>query len=199
MIMEIDKKTIKALSADARLEILKALKERRKMPSELSKELDLAPSTIVEHLKVLEETGLVERKDTGRKWIYYELTNKGDSLIKPRFPVEFVLMLSLGTIFILSGVLTSTSIEYQNFTYSVTKDVSTGGAPVAGSPTKGAPSAMNIPTENRTENVTTNETITVPITKLNYSSIALAIIGVIILAITIVNRKLIFKSSSIHI
>jgi DNA-binding transcriptional ArsR family regulator len=44
--MEIDRKTLKALAADTRLDILKSLSKRRKMPSELSKELDLATSTV---------------------------------------------------------------------------------------------------------------------------------------------------------
>jgi len=74
------------------------------MPSELSKELNLAPSTIVEHLNILEEAGLIDRKDTGRKWIYYELTSKGEGLIAPKFPIQFVLVLSLGLIFMLSGI-----------------------------------------------------------------------------------------------
>ena len=101
--MEIDRKTLKALAADTRLEILKSLGKRRKMPSELSKELNLAPSTVIEHLNRLEEADLVRREETGHKWIYYSLTEKGESLIKPRFPVQFVLVLTLGLIFIFAG------------------------------------------------------------------------------------------------
>jgi len=108
--MEIDRKTIKALAADTRLEILKSLSNRRKTPSELSKELKLAVSTVTEHLNKLEKAGLINRKDTGHKWIYYELTSKGSSLVKPRYPVEFVLMLSLGLIFIFLGVFRYFSI-----------------------------------------------------------------------------------------
>ena len=102
--MEIDRKTIKALAADTRLEILKSLGNRRKTPSELSKELDLAVSTITEHLNKLEEAGLVNRKDTGHKWIYYELSDKATGLVKPRYPVQFVLILSLGLILVFAGV-----------------------------------------------------------------------------------------------
>lgn len=111
--MEIDRKTIKALAADTRLEILKSLSNRRKTPSELSKELKLAVSTITEHLNKLEKAGLINRKDTGHKWIYYELTSKGSSLVKPRYPVEFVLMLSLGLIFIFLGVFRYFSIPME--------------------------------------------------------------------------------------
>lgn len=103
--MEIDRKTLKALSADTRIDILKCLKNRRKMPSELSKELSLAPSTVIEHLNKLETAGLVRREDTGHKWIYYNLTDKGRSLVAPKYPVQFVIMLSLGILFVFSGAM----------------------------------------------------------------------------------------------
>lgn len=103
--MEIDRKTLKALSTDSRMDILKSLGERRKFSSELSKELGLAPSTIVEHLKVLEDTSLIQRKDTGHKWIYYELTEKGRNLVKPTITTHIVLVLSLGFGFLITGGL----------------------------------------------------------------------------------------------
>jgi predicted transcriptional regulator len=49
---KIDKKTIKALATESRVNILRALAQRRKMPSELSKELGLAASTIIGHLGI---------------------------------------------------------------------------------------------------------------------------------------------------
>ena len=103
--MEIDRKTLKALSADTRIDILKCLKNRRKMPSELSKELSLAPSTVIEHLNKLERANLVKREETGHKWIYYNLTDKGKSLVEPRHPVQFIIVLSLGLLFVFSGAL----------------------------------------------------------------------------------------------
>ena len=110
--MEIDRKTLKALAADTRLDILKSLSYRRKMPSELSKELKLAPSTVIEHLNRLEEADLVKREETGHKWIYYNLTEKGESLIKPRVPMQFVIVLSVSLIVIFAGFV------YLNFTNS---------------------------------------------------------------------------------
>jgi DNA-binding transcriptional ArsR family regulator len=101
--MEINPQTLKALASDTRLAILKALAERRKMPAELSRQLGMSSSTVVEHLSVLEKSGLVKRVETGHKWIYYELTSKGVGLIKPRFPVQFVLMLSLGIVLVFGG------------------------------------------------------------------------------------------------
>ncbi len=102
-VMELDKNTIKALSADTRVEILKSLKSRRKMPSELSKELGLATSTITEHLKNLENVGLIQKKDTDHKWIYYELTGKGSNIVQPKYPVNILLTLGIGLILIVGG------------------------------------------------------------------------------------------------
>lgn len=103
--MEIDKTTLKVISADSRLEIMKKLTVRRMLPSELSKKLGLAPSTITEHLKKLEGAGLVEKKHTGHKWIYYELTDRGLGLINPDMGTKFVLVLSLGAIFVFSSAV----------------------------------------------------------------------------------------------
>jgi DNA-binding transcriptional ArsR family regulator len=108
--MEIDRKTLKALAADTRLDILKSLGKRRKMPSELAKELNLATSTVTEHLTKLEKADLIIKEDTGHKWVYYSLTRKGESLVKPKYPVHFILMfgiiivvISVGSIFLYSN------------------------------------------------------------------------------------------------
>ena len=103
--MEIDRKTLKALAADTRIDILKSLVKRRKMPSELSKELGLATPTITEHLERLAEAGLVRREETGHKWIYYELTEKGEGLVKPKVPIQFVLVLGVTLILISAGFI----------------------------------------------------------------------------------------------
>ena len=100
--MEIDRKTLKALGADTRLDILKSLKERRKTPSELSRELKLSSPTILEHLSKLGAADLVVREETGHKWIYYNLTRKGLNLVKPRVPVPLVLVLGLAIILVFS-------------------------------------------------------------------------------------------------
>ena len=111
--MDIDRKTLKALSADTRLDILKSLGKRRKTPSELSKELNLATSTIAEHLDKLEEAGLIKKEETGHKWIYYNLTEKGTALVKPKIPTNFVIILSVCILVVFIGFvyysITSTS------------------------------------------------------------------------------------------
>jgi len=101
--MEITKKTIKALASDTRLEILKILARRRRIAADIAKDLELAPSTVNEHLKKLEESELIRRKDTGHKWIYYEITEKGKNLVQPKTPVQFILILSLGFLMMVIG------------------------------------------------------------------------------------------------
>jgi len=101
--MEITKNTIKVLASDTRLEILKVLVKRRKIAADIAKMLDLAPSTVNEHLKKLEEAGLIRRKETGHKWIYFEVTEDGRNLVQPRSPMQFILVLCLGVIMMLVG------------------------------------------------------------------------------------------------
>jgi len=98
--MEIDRKTLKALGAETRMDILKSLKQRRKTPSELARELKLSSPTILEHLNKLGGADLVERVETGHKWVYYTLTKKGINLIKPRFPTQFVIILSISVLLV---------------------------------------------------------------------------------------------------
>ncbi len=134
--MEIDRKTLKALSADTRLDILKSLGKRRKMPSELSKEMGLAASTVIEHLSRLEDAGLVRREETGHKWIYYNLTAKGESLIRPKVPMQFVIVLGL-SVMIVASVFFFTSNYYvpdaSAFSApSIMKDTSMGQGRITG-------------------------------------------------------------------
>ena len=95
----LDRRTFEALAMESRIKILKALKERRKTQSELSKELVLAPSTVSEHLEKMLEAGLIVRKKDHHKWIYYELTEKGQHILSPQKASVFVFALSL-TLFV---------------------------------------------------------------------------------------------------
>lgn len=150
--MDIDRQTLKALAADTRLDILKSLGKRRKTPSELSKELNLATSTVVEHLNKLEEAGLIRREETGHKWIYYNLTEKGSSLVKPRIPMNFVIVLTVCVIIFVAGL-----VYYTNYnTFSGT----TAAPSVATSDQKGGnlqettSVSRNITNETNTTNTT---------------------------------------------
>jgi len=125
--MEIDKKTLKALSSDTRSDILKSLSKRRKTLTELSTEFNLAKSTITEHLNKLEQSDLIIKKATGRKWIYYELSTKGKKLIKPEASAPLVILLALGIIIIIFGSINLT-IYGSQFSQAEAVRVTSGGS-----------------------------------------------------------------------
>lgn len=80
----IDRNTLKALVVESRLDILKLLVEKPYTLSDISELLKLKKPTVSEHLKVLEESGLIKKEDTKRKWKYYSLTFKGRKLVQPK-------------------------------------------------------------------------------------------------------------------
>jgi len=125
--MEITKSTIKALASDTRLEILKILSERKKIPADLAKMMKLAPSTVNEHLKILEEEGLIQRKETGHKWIYFEITDKGRNLVRPKYPVQFIIILSLGVFMMIVGGLKNFLPREQAFVETVIEKTEEAG------------------------------------------------------------------------
>lgn len=170
--MEINKQTIKALSSESRVQILKSLAKRRKMPSELSKELNLAASTIVGHLDVLEKSGLVSKKKTGHKFIYYELTNRGQNLIKPRFPVQFVIMLSLGLVMFIGGTLSF----FRQIHFPIVETFMRTG-------TAGAPAATGV--EEAAEDVST-EVINYVTPEFNWVAFIILSVGIIVIIIALV-------------
>jgi DNA-binding transcriptional ArsR family regulator len=101
----LDKRTFEALAMESRIKILKALKERRKTQSELSKELSLAPSTVSEHLEKMLDAGLIARKKDHHKWIYYELTEKGQHILSPQKASVFVFALSMTLFLVFIGYM----------------------------------------------------------------------------------------------
>jgi DNA-binding transcriptional ArsR family regulator len=126
---ELDRRAIKALASDTRVAILKSLGVRRKMPSELAREQGLAASTVIEHLGVLEGANLIRKVRTGHKWIYYELTRKGQELAAPRLPMQHIIVLGLGLLLML-GSFNFLQVNYIPFTSTpiVTSSHETGGA-----------------------------------------------------------------------
>jgi DNA-binding transcriptional ArsR family regulator len=92
----LDADTFRALASSTRLTVLKALSERRKTLTELSRDLNLNKATVHEHMALLTAAGLVrKRDDEGRKWIYYELTWTGQRILHPEATTTFNLLLGL--------------------------------------------------------------------------------------------------------
>ena len=79
----LDRETFKALAVDSRVKILRILDDRQHTLSDLAEELQMAPSTIKEHLDTLVAAGLIKQVDKGMKWKYYRLTSKGKELLNP--------------------------------------------------------------------------------------------------------------------
>lgn len=128
--IKLDRRSFEALAADSRVRILKSLAVRRKTLTELAKELDLSNSTMKEHLDVLVRAGLIIQRDEGRKWKYYDLTRKGESIVNPN-PTKVLIMLAVSMILVIA-----TGWNFVG-SFGVSPDfgaVSLGGAAVAEAP-----------------------------------------------------------------
>lgn len=74
----------KALASDTRLDILRVLDGKKMGLNDISKATKLNKATLHEHLTKLHEAGLVNRHERdGHKWVYYDLSWKGESLLHP--------------------------------------------------------------------------------------------------------------------
>jgi uncharacterized secreted protein with C-terminal beta-propeller domain len=99
----VDREVLKVLSADTRMDILKALSEGRRMPSFVARRLGKSDATIVEHLKTLEKAGLVRKTSApGRKWVFYSLTERGESIVGGKSR-KLVIIIALSLMVILAG------------------------------------------------------------------------------------------------
>ncbi|MCX8200354.1 MAG: winged helix-turn-helix domain-containing protein [Candidatus Micrarchaeota archaeon] len=105
--LAVDRAVRKALSSESRVLILKQLSIRRHTQSELAKLLSITSPTVLEHLSVLIESGLVEKVDEGRKWKYYQLTGKGRELMGVRqspVPVRSIVLFAVSLLLITSSL-----------------------------------------------------------------------------------------------
>jgi DNA-binding transcriptional ArsR family regulator len=100
----LDRASFKALSSEARIRILKALDDKRMTLSDLSRKLDLAKPTLLEHLSKLETAILIRKEDEGRKWIYYSLSRKGKRILHPE-RTRIRLLFSFSAALIIVGML----------------------------------------------------------------------------------------------
>ncbi len=96
----LDKEVFKTLASGTRVDILKSLDRRRKTLTELSKEFGMSVSSVKEHLDNLVKVGLIEQKDEGHKWKYYELTKKGRGVLHPEDKKIWILLGISGIAFV---------------------------------------------------------------------------------------------------
>lgn len=100
--IKLDSGVFKALSSDTRMDIIRSLGDRRKTVTELSRDLDISKSTAHEHLSRLNEADLVDKADSGNKWVYYELTKKAENILNPGRETRLILF-ALSGIAVLTG------------------------------------------------------------------------------------------------
>src|SRR5213596_882952 len=99
----LDQESFKALASDVRVGILKRLDVRRETVTDLSNLISLSKPTLLEHLEKLKSAGLVKRVDEGRKWIYYELSDKGRKILHPERVAITLVLAAIGAFLVLSA------------------------------------------------------------------------------------------------
>ena len=137
----LDQESFKALASDVRVGILKRLDVRRETVTDLSNLLSLSKPTLLEHLEKLQSASLVKRVDEGRKWIYYELSDKGRKILHPE-RVAITLVLGLTVALAAIGAFLVLSASYGGFTAAPAYN---GSAPAAQAPsTWGGPVGLAV-------------------------------------------------------
>lgn len=79
----LDSSSFKALASETRVLILKELDKKRSTASEIAKALGISAQSASEHLENMRVAGLVDRVESGRKWVYFQLTEKGKAVLHP--------------------------------------------------------------------------------------------------------------------
>ena len=72
MIGTLDVKALRALGDESRMRAVLALRQGELCVCQIVELLELAPSTVSEHLRILKEAGLVKGRKKGR-WVYYRI------------------------------------------------------------------------------------------------------------------------------
>jgi DNA-binding transcriptional ArsR family regulator len=103
--IKMDRQVFEALASETRIDLLKKLDTRQMTISELSRELDMAKSSIHEHLAKMASSGLVEKFDNGHKWTYYYLTRKGRNILHPHETAKILVLLGVSLLAIARGAL----------------------------------------------------------------------------------------------
>lgn len=103
--LPLDDALLKVLSSESRREILRLLAERRMTGAEMATRLNLGKPAVSEHLKKLTESGLIERADDPeRRWVYYNLSSRGRSILEPQ-RVRFYLVMAVATLALVLGMV----------------------------------------------------------------------------------------------
>jgi len=183
----LDRKTFETLAIDTRVNILKELRERRKTQAEIAKRMGLATSTVYEHLQKMADTGLIERKEDGHKWVYYSLTEKGRAIVAPSRTPIFVLALTVAAFMIVFGSFGFLSVSAPMKASAPTLAQAPEAYDTAGAPLLAAGATAN--GLNTTEQSVMAESAPASSGSNAYSSMALIIAGIGIVAAAVYWKK----------
>jgi len=102
----VSREMLRAIGAETRIAILKALQKRQKTQSELASELGLSAPTVLEHAEQLQKAGLIEPvpEYLDKKWKYLRLTKTARGLVEGR-RMSVIMMLASGSALITGGML----------------------------------------------------------------------------------------------
>ncbi|MEM4566623.1 MAG: helix-turn-helix domain-containing protein [Archaeoglobaceae archaeon] len=78
---------------------MRLLNNRKYNASELARTLNLS-ILMLHHLSLLETHGYIKRVDTGRKWVYYELTEKGSKIMLKLLKSLLAMFLAVTVVFL---------------------------------------------------------------------------------------------------
>ncbi|MCX8178399.1 MAG: winged helix-turn-helix domain-containing protein [Candidatus Aenigmarchaeota archaeon] len=99
------KEIVAAMSSKTKFEIIRHLSKGQKTPTDISRALGKAKSTIVEHLEELVELDLVQKTEQpGRKFVFYSLTKNGYRLLESKPKIENFVMFG-SFLSILAGIV----------------------------------------------------------------------------------------------
>jgi len=90
----LDAEGFRVILSDARIKIMKCLRERDKTIPELGGELGFSETAVRHHLQKLSASGFVKKKDSSRKWVYFQLTPEGKKIVSEE-PKKIILIFCL--------------------------------------------------------------------------------------------------------
>jgi len=103
--IKLDGKMFKVLSSETRRKILKELSTQQTTVSKLSRTMDIQKSAIFNHMVILIDAGLVNKKNTNNEFVYYELTEIGKALINHQSATDYKIyvLLTSSSLLIIGG------------------------------------------------------------------------------------------------
>jgi DNA-binding transcriptional ArsR family regulator len=103
--IKLDGKMFEVLSSETRRKILKELSIQPTTVSKLSRMINIQKSAIFNHMVILIDAGLVNKKNTNNEFVYYELAEKGKALVNHQSATDYKIyvLLTSSALLIIGG------------------------------------------------------------------------------------------------